>query len=104
MNESINKEGQARLTGAWERKGKFGKFYVGKISAVDLQAAIKHLGNVEGYEFLLSPVTQKQNENSPDMNISLRLPFVKDADAGPVAPVAATGTNGGQRSFYNKKK
>jgi hypothetical protein len=98
----------ARLTGAWERNGKFGSFYVGKLTVDDINKAIAELGNdVSTLEIIVSPVNDKKSDKSPDMSISFRLPREQD-QAGNTSSGGRGGFGGGAggapRRPYNGKK
>lgn len=71
-----------RLTGGWERSGKFGNFTVGTIKLSELQEALATVGAGDEFELIISPVREKKSESSPDYNINVRKKYVKAVPAG----------------------
>lgn len=70
-------EAKNKLSGAWEKTSKFGKFYsTPNISKADVLAL---MSNIEGdtVQVILQPVTQGLSENSPQFNVKLVAGYVK---------------------------
>lgn len=91
----------SRLTGAWERSGEYGTFYVGSFSLDDLNKAIANLGNgITNFEIVVSSA-KKMKDTSPDMTITLRIPRVKgDQGVAGGTPSANVGASQAPRRAY----
>jgi hypothetical protein len=99
----MQKKSSIRLTGAWNREGKFGGFVVGTIKVSDLQEALATFGNLEEFELLMSPVREKTSESSPDYNINIRPKYQpKSAEGTSSTGIKKVANRGGFNGGGNK--
>lgn len=71
------KSDRVSITGAWKREGQGGVFFTGNCSKQELLDKLSSLG--DHVQLFVSPIENKSNENSPDLNISIATRVPKGA-------------------------
>lgn len=59
---------RGRISGAWKKDGKFGKFFKGKFTRTYLLEQLAQFPeDVEVFDFYISPLEVKQKDSDPDI-------------------------------------
>lgn len=69
---------RAKISGGWQKEGKFGKFFTGSFTREALLKELDKFPGVDKFQMFVSPM-QKQKEKDPDILVTFTefVPYTK---------------------------
>lgn len=74
------KKVRAKISGAWQKEGTYGKFFTGSFTRESLLKELDKFPGVDKFQMFISPLANKEKETDPDVLVTFTeyVPYKKD--------------------------